>query len=134
MFFGSGHEFSNIEFQNLGFKHHFQLLHCLKTDVWNPSFKTRCLKTRFLTRPDIWFNRFPKLVVLNTKKNHFKHEKGLFWVYFNRPDVNFIFEMLRYSSYILRRPQNFAKSSPYFWLQYIPSKVKFCVLLRIYEL
>ena len=28
------------------------------------------------------------------------------------------------SSYILRRPQNFAKSSPYFWLQYIESKVR----------
>ena len=28
------------------------------------------------------------------------------------------------SSYILRRPQNFAKSSPYFWLQYIQSKVR----------
>ena len=26
--------------------------------------------------------------------------------------------------YILRRPQNFAKSSPYFWLQYIKSKVR----------
>ena len=30
----------------------------------------------------------------------------------------------RKSSYILRRPQNFAKSPPYFWLQYIQSKVK----------
>ena len=28
------------------------------------------------------------------------------------------------SSYILRRPQNFAKSSPYFWLHYIQSKVR----------
>ena len=28
------------------------------------------------------------------------------------------------SSYILRRPQNFAKSSPNFWLQYIQSKVR----------
>ena len=29
-----------------------------------------------------------------------------------------------YSSYILRRPQNFAKSSPYFWLQYVLSKAR----------
>ena len=28
------------------------------------------------------------------------------------------------SSYILRRPHNFAKSSPYFWLQYTQSKVR----------
>ena len=28
------------------------------------------------------------------------------------------------SSYILRRPQNFVKSSPFFWLQYIQSKVR----------
>ena len=28
------------------------------------------------------------------------------------------------SSYIQRRPQNFAKSSPYFWLEYIQSKVR----------
>ena len=36
-----------------------------------------------------------------------------------------------YSSYILRRPQNFAKSSPYSWLQYIQSKVRwrFCKIL-----
>ena len=43
------------------------------------------------------------------------------------------------TSYILRRPQNFVKSSPYFWLQYTQSKVrgdfaKFYGLLRIYEL
>ena len=36
--------------------------------------------------------------------------------------------ILEYSSYILRRPQSFAKSSPYFWQQYIQSKVRwrFC--------
>ena len=50
---------------------------------------------------------------------------------------------INWSSYILRRPQNFAKSSPYFWLQCSThsqnSKVrgefaKFCDLLRINEL
>ena len=45
----------------------------------------------------------------------------------------------RQSSYILRRPQNFAKYAPYFCLQYIQTKVrwrfaKFCGLLRTYEL
>ena len=35
------------------------------------------------------------------------------------------------SSYILRRPQNFAKSPPYFCLQYIQTKVRwrFCKIL-----
>ena len=42
-------------------------------------------------------------------------------------------------SYILRRPQNFGKSSPYFDWHYIGQKegehfAKFCGLLRIYEL
>ena len=40
----------------------------------------------------------------------------------------------------MRRPQNFEKSTPYFWLYVLKSKVegedleKFCGLLRMYEL
>ena len=44
-----------------------------------------------------------------------------FWRYIH---IYFKFLYCNFSSYILRRPQNFAKSSPNFWLQYIQSKVR----------
>ena len=40
-------------------------------------FKTRVFNSQFLTQPDISFCRFP----------NFKHEKGYFLVYFNRPSA-----------------------------------------------
>ena len=63
-----------------------------------------CEKYEFFENKNIWFDQFKSFInaILN-----------------------------RQSSYILRRPQNVAKSSPYFWLQYIKSKIRgrFCKIL-----